>query len=52
MRVKNPPRRYDDFVSLVSLSKNDDEPSRYQESVKGCNNDKSKEEIKDEMKTL
>jgi hypothetical protein len=28
-RVKNPPRRYDDFVSSVSLSTNDDEPSCY-----------------------
>jgi hypothetical protein len=25
-RVINPPRRYDDFVSSVSLSTNDDEP--------------------------
>jgi hypothetical protein len=28
-RVRNPPRRYDDFVSSVSLSTNDDEPSCY-----------------------
>ena len=41
-RVKNPPRRYDDFVSSVSLSTNDDEPSCYQEDVKGCNSEKWK----------
>jgi hypothetical protein len=29
-RVKNPPRRYDDFVSSVYLSTNDDEPLFYQ----------------------
>jgi hypothetical protein len=28
-RVENPPRRCDDFVSSVSLSTNDDEPSCY-----------------------
>jgi hypothetical protein len=37
-----PPRRYDDFVSLVSLSTNDDEPSCYQEVVEGSNNEKWK----------
>ena len=42
--VKNPPRRCDDFVSSVSLSTNDDEPSCYQEVVKGSNSDKWKEE--------
>ena len=39
-RVRVPPRRYDDFVSSVSLSTNDDECSCYQEDVKGYNNDK------------
>jgi hypothetical protein len=34
-RVKNPPRRYDDFVSSVYLSTNDDEPSFYQEACQG-----------------
>jgi hypothetical protein len=38
--ARNPPRRYDDFVSLVSLSTNDDEPSCYKEVVKGSNSDK------------
>jgi hypothetical protein len=51
-RVINPPRRYDDFVSSVALSTNDDEPSCYQEAMKGSNNDKWKEVMKDEMKAL
>jgi hypothetical protein len=51
-RVINPPRRYDDFVLSVSLSTNDDEPSCYQEAVKGSNSDKWKEAMKDEMKAL
>jgi hypothetical protein len=34
-QVRNPPRRYDDFVSSVSLSTNDDEPSCYQEVCEG-----------------
>jgi hypothetical protein len=51
-QVRNPPRRYDDFFTSVSLSTNDDEPSCYQEAVKGSNNDKWKEAMKDEMKAL
>jgi hypothetical protein len=51
-RVRNPPRRYDDFVSSVSLNNNDDEPSCYQEAEKGSNSDKWKEVMKDEMKAL
>jgi hypothetical protein len=51
-RVRNPPRRYDDFVSSVYLSTNDDEPSCYQEVVKGSNRDKWKEVMKDEMNAL
>jgi hypothetical protein len=50
--VRVPPRRYDDFVSSVFLSTNDDEPLCYQEAVKGSNNDKWKEAMKDEMKAL
>ena len=42
MRVRNPPRRYDDFVSSLSLSTNDDEPVCYQKVVKGSNSDKWK----------
>jgi hypothetical protein len=52
IRVRNPPRRYDDFVLSVSLSTNDDEPLCYQESMKGSNSDKCKEAMKDEMKAL
>jgi hypothetical protein len=33
-RVINHLRRYDDFVSSVSLSTNDDEPPCYQEAVR------------------
>jgi hypothetical protein len=51
-RVRNPPRRNDDFVSLVSLTNNDDEPSCYQEAVKVSNTDKWKEAMKDEMNAL
>ena len=50
--VRNPPRRYDDFVSSVSLSTNDDEPSCYQEVVEGSNNVKCKETMKDEINAL
>jgi hypothetical protein len=44
--------RYDDFVSSVSLSTNDDEPSCYQEVVEGSNSEKWKEALKDEMNAL
>ena len=44
-RVKIPPRRYDDFVSSISLSTNDGEYSFYQEDVEGYNNGKWKEEM-------
>jgi hypothetical protein len=51
-RVRNPPRRYEDFVSSVSLSANDDGTSCYQEAMKGSNSDKWKEAMNDEMKAL
>ena len=51
-RVINPPRRYDDFVSPVSLSTNDDEPSCYQEAVEGSNSVKWKEAINDEINSV
>jgi hypothetical protein len=51
-RVRLPPRRYDDFVSSVSLSTNDDEPLCYQEAVEGYNSEKRKEAMKDEMNVL
>ena len=50
--VRNPPRRYDDFVSSVYLNTNDDEPSCYQENVEGSNSEKWKEAMKDEMNAL
>jgi hypothetical protein len=50
--VRVPPRRYDDFVSSVYLSTNDDEPSLYQEDVEGSNSEKWKEVMKDEMNAL
>jgi hypothetical protein len=51
-RVRDPPRRYDDFVPSVSLSTNDDEPLCYQEVVEGSNSEKWKEAMKDEMNAL
>jgi hypothetical protein len=51
-RVRNPPRRYDAFVSSVYLTNNDDENSCYQEAVKCSNSDKWKEKMKDEMNSL
>jgi hypothetical protein len=51
-RVRNPPRRYDEFFLSVSLSTNDDELSCYQEAVKGSNSDKWKEAMNDEMNAL
>jgi hypothetical protein len=51
-RVRVPPRRYDDFVSSVSLSTNDDEPSCYQETVEGGNSEKWKEAMTDEINSL
>jgi hypothetical protein len=47
-----PPKRYDDFVSSVSLSTNDDEPLFYHEVVKGSNSENWKEAMKDEMNSL
>jgi hypothetical protein len=51
-QVRVPPRRYDDFVSSVSLSSNGDEYSCYQEVVEGSNSEKWKQEMKDEMNAL
>jgi hypothetical protein len=51
-RVRIPPRRYDHFVSSVSLSTNDYEPLCYQEAMKGYNSEKWKETMKDEMNAL
>ncbi|WP_208081239.1 hypothetical protein, partial [Bacteroides uniformis] len=39
-RIRSPPKRYDDYVTLVALIANDDEPLCYQEAVEGSNSDK------------
>ena len=52
MRIKRPPRRYDDYVTSVSLTANDDEPLCYQEAVEGSKSEKWKEAMKDEMMAL
>ena len=51
-RIRYPPKRYDDYVTSVSLTANDDEPLCYEEAVEGSNSDKWKEAMKDEMKAL
>ena len=51
-RIRRPPKRYDDYVTSVALTANDDEPLCYQEVVEGSNSDKWKEAMQDEMKAL
>jgi hypothetical protein len=51
-QVRVPPRRYDYFLSSVSLSSNYDGPLCYQEDVEGSNSEKWKEAMKDEMNSL
>ena len=51
-RIKQPPRRYDDYVISVAFTANDDEPLCYQEAIEGSNNDKWKAAMKDEMMAL
>jgi hypothetical protein len=51
-RVRNPPRRYDDFVSFVSLITNDEEPTCYQEAMEVSDSEKWKEAMKEEMDSL
>jgi hypothetical protein len=48
-RVRNPPRRYDDFVSLVI---NNEEPTCYQEAMEVSDREKWKEAMKEEMDAL
>jgi hypothetical protein len=50
--VRNPPRRYDDFVSSVSLITNDEEPTCYQEAMEVSDSEKWKEAMKEEMNAL
>ena len=50
--MKRPLKRYDDYVTLVSLTTNDDEPLCYQEAVEGSKSEKWKEAMKGEMMEL
>eukprot|EP00253_Pinus_taeda_P013210 PITA_13210 len=51
-RIKRPPRRYDDYVTLVAFTPSDDEPLCYQEAIEGLKSDKWKAAMKDEMMAL
>eukprot|EP00253_Pinus_taeda_P007621 PITA_07621 len=51
-RIKWPPRRYDDYVTSVAFTTNDDEPLCYEEALEGSKSDKWKEAMKDEMMAL
>eukprot|EP00253_Pinus_taeda_P007139 PITA_07139 len=51
-RIKRPPRRYDDYVTSVAFTANDDEPLCYQEAIEGSKSDKWKAVMKDEMMPL
>eukprot|EP00253_Pinus_taeda_P031288 PITA_31288 len=51
-RMKRPPKRYDDYVTSVAFTANDDEPLCYQEAVEGSKSDKWKAAMKDEMMAL
>ena len=51
-RIKRPPRRYDDYVTSVAFTANDNEPLCYQEAIEGLKSDKWKAAMKDEMMAL
>jgi hypothetical protein len=51
-QVRNPPIRYDDYVSSVALISNDGEPSCYQEAMEVFESVKWKEAMKEEMDAL
>eukprot|EP00253_Pinus_taeda_P030174 PITA_30174 len=51
-RIKWPPRRYDDYVTSVAFTVNDDEPLCYQEAIEGSKIDKWKAAMKDKMMAL
>eukprot|EP00253_Pinus_taeda_P009594 PITA_09594 len=51
-RMKRPPKRYDDYVTSVAFTANDDEPFCYQEVVEGFKREKWKAIMKDEMMAL
>eukprot|EP00253_Pinus_taeda_P019928 PITA_19928 len=51
-RIKRPPRRYDDYVTSVAFTANDDEPLCYQEEIEGSKSDRWKAAMKVEMVAL
>eukprot|EP00253_Pinus_taeda_P003036 PITA_03036 len=51
-RIKQPPRRYDDYITSVAFTASDDEPLCYQEAIEGSKSDKRKAAMKDEMMAL
>eukprot|EP00253_Pinus_taeda_P028237 PITA_28237 len=51
-RMKRPPKRYDDYVTSVAFTANDDEPLCYEEAVEGSESEKWKAAMKDEMMAL
>eukprot|EP00253_Pinus_taeda_P021482 PITA_21482 len=51
-RIKRPPRRYDDYVTSVAFTANDNKPLCYQEAIEGLKSDKWKAAMKDEMMAL
>ena len=52
IRFINPPKRYEDYISFVSLISNEGEPCCYQEEMDGIESDKWKITMKDEMDAL
>eukprot|EP00253_Pinus_taeda_P012632 PITA_12632 len=50
--TKCPPKRYDDYVTSVAFTANDDEPLCYEEAVEGSKSEKWKVAMKDEMMAL
>jgi hypothetical protein len=51
-RVRNPPTRYDDYVSSVALVSIDGEPSCFQEAIKVSKSVQWKKAMKEEMDAL
>jgi hypothetical protein len=51
-RVRNPPTRYDDYLSYVALVSIDGEPSSYQEAIKVFESAQWKEAMNEEMDAL
>ena len=51
-RIKRPPRRYDDYVTSVAFTANDNEPLCYQEAIEVSKSDRWKVAMKDEMMAL